>query len=96
MALVGGTNIRDATRRMFLKLVAPELAVKYSLAGRANKLSFRETAIYDILIRAVRMSGCSGTDKEIDATLGETLKHAKDYLSSRAHVPSEPRCVRPE
>ncbi len=87
MGLTGGTNLSDIIHRIFWKLLAPGLALKFSLAGRSReKRSFRDTVIYKVLIDATRSSGGSGTDKIMDHIISDILKHAGDKLTSRAHV----------
>ena len=63
-----------------------KLAVQFSLMGRRKKSAFKTTVLYSVVIEATRMSGSRATDNEMDSTIQETLKHAKDKLDYRSHL----------
>ncbi|KAL1279587.1 hypothetical protein QQF64_026260 [Cirrhinus molitorella] len=76
LSLLGGSSIGDAVRRILRKVATNEAWSNYSLKGRKGKLPFMGTSLHYIVLSACAKQFPKITEKEMDACIGETLKHA--------------------
>ncbi|XP_030580579.1 uncharacterized protein LOC115776907 [Archocentrus centrarchus] len=80
LAVIGGRDLRAAVYNILPKIVTNRLAEQYSLYGRKGKKNFSaHKHLVAVIFRAVRKNQGSDTlsDTEIQAVLGDWLKHAK-------------------
>ncbi|XP_046896217.1 uncharacterized protein LOC124480701 isoform X2 [Hypomesus transpacificus] len=90
LKLMGGSSIGDAVRRILRKVATNETWSNYSLKGRKGKLPFMGTTLYKIVLRACDEQFPRVSEKEIEAWIGDTLKHAPH----RAKVVGPNNCTR--
>lgn len=87
MSLIGGTNLSDTLHRVFWKVMDPKLAKRFTLAGRTQvKRAFRKTNVADIVMAATRLSGVTGSDRDMEHIIADILKHAGDAVTQRKHT----------
>ena len=85
LSLIGGTNLSDTLHRVFWKVMDPKLAKRFTLAGRTQgKRAFRKVA--DIVMAATRLSGVTGSDRDMEHIIADILKHAGDAVTQRKHT----------
>lgn len=80
LTLIGGKNGNDVTRRMMSKLMKPELSAQYSLAGRKQKMAFKDLQLYCVVQKGAKLSVANLSDREVDIGLQEVLKHVTDRI----------------
>ena len=88
LALVGGIDVVDSTRRIILFLLTSHVTIIFSLTGRkGTKRSFKGTQIYGVIKDAIKLSTKAATDFKIESAMRDVFKYASDrstkYNSSR-------------
>lgn len=92
LALVGGTDPKNATRRIFWKAMTAELGSQYSYLGRVSKKNTQRKKIEGTrLCDAIKKSAVAssvqtpGIEQIVEDTLKACLKHVSDKMSERSH-----------
>ncbi|CAL8129081.1 unnamed protein product [Orchesella dallaii] len=81
LAGVGGTDYKDATRKVLRRIMRDEVALLFSMLGRKQKRNFSTTVVRDVVIGAVRQSiKPKPTESEVETVIAEWLKHAKKRI----------------
>ncbi|VEN64483.1 unnamed protein product, partial [Callosobruchus maculatus] len=78
---IGGTNYKEATRRISKRVISDKVAVHYSLKGHKSKQPFMNLKICALIIEAVQ--SCikdTVSSKEIELALGVYLAKASERL----------------
>ncbi|CAL8146880.1 unnamed protein product [Orchesella dallaii] len=81
LAGVGGSDYKDATRKVLRRIMRDEVALLFSMLGRKQKRNFSTTVVRDVVIGAVRQSiKPKPTESEVETVIAEWLKHAKKRI----------------
>ncbi|CAL8110305.1 unnamed protein product [Orchesella dallaii] len=83
LALHGGKDVADCTRRILSALMSDQVAERFSwLGSRGDKMSFKNSFLKPLLYDSVRQCnlGSNATDSQMEIVIKEWLKNAKKRL----------------
>ncbi|KAM9408455.1 uncharacterized protein KZ484_000688 [Pholidichthys leucotaenia] len=84
LGLIGGTDVKETTRRILTAGLAPEVQRKFVLMGSQTKRKFDELKLKKVICNAVRRNALTKTtDAEIRAEVKTFLQTAGDRNGGR-------------
>ncbi|KAM9328630.1 uncharacterized protein KZ484_020025 [Pholidichthys leucotaenia] len=85
LGLIGGTDVKETTRRILTAGLAPEVQRKFVLMGSQTKRKFDELKLKKVICNAVRRNALTkkATDAEIRAEVKTFLQTAGDRNGGR-------------
>ena len=85
LALVGGTSLKEVTRRVISRLMKTEILTTYTYKGRRGKMAFVELQANQVIFKAIRLAMPNATDRDIESAIQSVLRYAADRQSGRSH-----------
>nr|XP_023012482.1 uncharacterized protein LOC111502599 [Leptinotarsa decemlineata] len=73
LSFLGGTNLKDVTRKILYKTLSNEIGSLFSWDGAKGKRQFKKQKLANVIIRAVRLNVVSASSTESDII--DVIKH---------------------
>eukprot|EP00102_Acyrthosiphon_pisum_P019171 XP_016656381.1 PREDICTED: uncharacterized protein LOC107882500 [Acyrthosiphon pisum] len=86
LALMGGSDYKELTRRILRKIISDRMATTYSFTGHKGKglkLAFNKTILSTLLCKAVQSKFTTATVKEVENAASIWLTKASDRLKNK-------------
>lgn len=83
LSLIGGENVESNVRRVMAHVLSQNVTLEYNWVGKGNKKAFQSLAIKRVITDAVRAGHSAASDNEIEKTMKDWLRYAKDREGGR-------------